>query len=494
MGVPHGIRRGPIEGVSRCARRALIVWVYAGTASVETAATMTTLSAGQVALVAAGLRYRIRGDEDAVIVPVELPVDMACPAVVRTAVAVLPDSLRLRLLFEFAQNLGYLKHDATRTDFVRALAAEIIAAQEDAVPVLVVPQPHSEEATAVAATVMADLSVNRSVAELAGIAGASVRTVQRRFRAETTLSVSRWITRVRLNEAIALIARGRSLQFAAHSTGYPGASELIRAFRAETGMTPAAALARESCSEVAKISLADPGVPENETWRNINRGDIFLWVVTGRATVTAGGVTTAVGAGQGVVLPANVAVHVAMAPQTLVLPLGFRYPDDAELFDSVRALTVVDLSDFGAADLLRTAVSTYTQVAVPGSRHDDIFRVLAEERIIARVPVWSGAGEGRSGSSPESLPEVLSRQRHNYVRRMTLARILLAQGKSPTETARTLRYAHAAAFTRAFATAHSMTPKQYSEIAHSQPGPVMVGKRINVPPRYSLLVDPGATG
>ncbi|MCK7643304.1 helix-turn-helix transcriptional regulator [Corynebacterium sp. P6145] len=489
MTVQQRLRGGSVEGSSRCARRALIVWVYAGTAGVDTAVGTTRLSAGQVMLIAAGLRYRIRGGEDAVVIPVELPGELAVAVSIRTAVAALPEQLRLRLLFEFAQNLGYLRPDVERTDFLRCLVAEIIAAQSDAVPVPVAPQPISAEATAVAGTVMADLSVNHSVAQLADIAGVSVRTLQRRFRAETTLSVSRWITRVRLNEAVALIARGRGLQFAAHATGYPGASELIRAYRAETGTTPVAALSGGGRASVGEIRLDDPGVPENETWLNINGGDIVVWLVTGRATVTTDRCTIGIVEGQGVVLPAGVAVHVAMEAGTLLLPLGFRYPDGNGSAGAARVPTVVDFSGFAPVELLRTAVSTYTHITVEGARHDDIFRSVPGVR--EEPP----AGEGdRSGQQVCVRDDGVSRQRHSYVRRMNLARILLAQGRSPTETARTLRYSHAAAFTRAFFAEHGMTPKRYAQLTGARPGPVLADEPVVVPARSGPSVAPRSRG
>ncbi|MBI8990283.1 helix-turn-helix domain-containing protein [Corynebacterium meridianum] len=486
MTVPQRIRRGPVEGASRRARRALIVWVCAGTAGVGTAAGTTRLSAGQVMLIAAGLRYRIRGGEDAVVIPVELPGELAVAVSTRTAVAALPEQLRLRLLFEFAQNLGYLRPVLERTDFLRSLVAEIIAAQSGAVPVPVAPQPLSEEASAVAEKVMADLSVNHSVAQLADIAGVSVRTLQRRFRAETTLSVSRWITRVRLNEAVALIARGRGLQFAAHATGYPGTSELIRAYRAETGTTPVAAISGAGRAPVGEIRIDDPGVPENETWLNINRGDIVVWSVTGRATVTTDRRTIGIVAGQGVVLPAGVAVHVAMEAGTVLLPLGFRYPGTGEYDGAARVPTIVDFSGFDPVELVRTAVSTYTHIAVEGARHDDIFRN------VPGVRQESPVGEiDQSGGRVRARGDGVSRQRHSYVRRMTLARILLAQGRSPTETARTLRYSHAAAFTRAFLAEHGMTPKQYAQLTGSRPGSFLMDERTEVPGHPGPEVVPG---
>jgi transcriptional regulator GlxA family with amidase domain len=77
------------------------------------------------------------------------------------------------------------------------------------------------------------------VGELAAAAGASRRTVERLFAAETGMSVGRWRTRLRLVEALRLLAAGEPVTAVAHRTGYATPSAFGAMFRAELGTSPA---------------------------------------------------------------------------------------------------------------------------------------------------------------------------------------------------------------------------------------------------------------
>jgi AraC-like DNA-binding protein len=68
--------------------------------------------------------------------------------------------------------------------------------------------------------------------------GASRRTIERRFREETTTSLGRWRQRLQLVRAIELMAEGRSVTGAAATVGYSTTSAFITAFRRQLGTTP----------------------------------------------------------------------------------------------------------------------------------------------------------------------------------------------------------------------------------------------------------------
>lgn len=76
------------------------------------------------------------------------------------------------------------------------------------------------------------------LAELGQIAGASPRTLERLFRAETGLSFRQWRSKLRLLNAIEALNRGESSTTIAYSMGYSSPSAFIAAFREAFGTTP----------------------------------------------------------------------------------------------------------------------------------------------------------------------------------------------------------------------------------------------------------------
>jgi AraC-like DNA-binding protein len=70
-------------------------------------------------------------------------------------------------------------------------------------------------------------------------AHASLRTLERLFRAETGLSLGAWHRRCRLMDALAQLADGQSVSATALAVGYATSSAFVAAFKRETGSTPA---------------------------------------------------------------------------------------------------------------------------------------------------------------------------------------------------------------------------------------------------------------
>jgi AraC-like DNA-binding protein len=111
----------------------------------------------------------------------------------------------------------------------------------DDVP-LQLPMPVDPLAAGVAAAVLREPGSTATLAELARDAGASVRTVERRFRSETTMTVQQWRTRARLLDALRRLADGASVTEAATACGYSSPSSFGASFKAELGTTPRAYL------------------------------------------------------------------------------------------------------------------------------------------------------------------------------------------------------------------------------------------------------------
>ncbi len=69
-------------------------------------------------------------------------------------------------------------------------------------------------------------------------ANASRRTIERRFKAETLMSLGQWRRRARILAAISMLAEGRTVTWVANSVGYSSPSSFVSAFRSELGSAP----------------------------------------------------------------------------------------------------------------------------------------------------------------------------------------------------------------------------------------------------------------
>lgn len=69
-------------------------------------------------------------------------------------------------------------------------------------------------------------------------AGASRRTIERRFRTETAMSLGQWRRRARILAAVALLADGDTVTRVALSVGYATPSSFVAAFRSELHTPP----------------------------------------------------------------------------------------------------------------------------------------------------------------------------------------------------------------------------------------------------------------
>ena len=77
-----------------------------------------------------------------------------------------------------------------------------------------------------------------TLAELAQGAGASIRTIERLFKAETGQTYRQWRQRYRLLNSLERLTQGESTTGVAHSLGYLSVSSFSAAFKALFGCTP----------------------------------------------------------------------------------------------------------------------------------------------------------------------------------------------------------------------------------------------------------------
>ena len=100
------------------------------------------------------------------------------------------------------------------------------------------PMPADARARRAAERMRAEPGEALDLGAVARHAGASVRTLERLFRAETGLSLGAWRQRARLVHAIVLLADGASVTQAGFAVGYAGTSAFVAAFRRAAGVTP----------------------------------------------------------------------------------------------------------------------------------------------------------------------------------------------------------------------------------------------------------------
>ena len=103
---------------------------------------------------------------------------------------------------------------------------------------LQLPLPTDRRAVRVAERLRAEPACGLELAELARDAGASARTIQRLFLAETGLRFSEWRQRLRLLHGATLLGDGMSVTEAGLEAGYSGTSAFTAAFRKHFGFTP----------------------------------------------------------------------------------------------------------------------------------------------------------------------------------------------------------------------------------------------------------------
>lgn len=119
-------------------------------------------------------------------------------------------------------------HQATAVLIVDAFRAQ-------SVPALGLPNPTSEALRRVAEACARD---DAGSAEIARRFGLGVRSLERRFLAETGMAFGRWRRHARFLEALKLLAQGVPVKQVAAGTGYRSASAFVAAFSETFHTTP----------------------------------------------------------------------------------------------------------------------------------------------------------------------------------------------------------------------------------------------------------------
>jgi len=103
-------------------------------------------------------------------------------------------------------------------------------------------RPSDPRARRVADRALASIDAPIVLSELAAGSGASVRTIERLFRAETGSTFGRWLQRAKALHALERLASGDSVTRAGLSVGYDSPSAFIAMFKRVMGTTPGRAV------------------------------------------------------------------------------------------------------------------------------------------------------------------------------------------------------------------------------------------------------------
>jgi AraC-like DNA-binding protein/quercetin dioxygenase-like cupin family protein len=116
----------------------------------------------------------------------------------------------------------------------------VILDELGALPVipLLLPVPRDPRALRVAEQVRQNPSEQCSLEEISRAAGASKRTIERLFIAQTGMSFGRWRQQARLLHALRLLAVGESVTAVALEVGYDSTSAFISMFKKTFGTSP----------------------------------------------------------------------------------------------------------------------------------------------------------------------------------------------------------------------------------------------------------------
>ncbi|HZZ88387.1 MAG TPA: helix-turn-helix transcriptional regulator [Caulobacteraceae bacterium] len=142
----------------------------------------------------------------------------------------------LRELILHILSVGALHPEAPAEARLAGLVVDLLLAAR---PIdLALPLPKDRRARTLTARLLASPADPAPLTDLARHAGASLRTLQRVFPAETGLTLEAWRQKARLIAGAAALAGGAPVTAAALDCGYESPSAFITAFKRQFGMTP----------------------------------------------------------------------------------------------------------------------------------------------------------------------------------------------------------------------------------------------------------------
>ena len=127
------------------------------------------------------------------------------------------------------------KKDSAQRAIIEIIVDQLEAAHS--IP-LQLTHPTDSRAARVVEVLLAEPGKQRTLETLCEDCGASKRTIERLFVAETRMTFSKWRQQLRLLHAMQLLASGEKVTGAALDAGYNSTSAFISMFRRQLGTTP----------------------------------------------------------------------------------------------------------------------------------------------------------------------------------------------------------------------------------------------------------------
>jgi AraC-like DNA-binding protein len=219
--------RGHLEVITANARHLVpsdrAVWVPAGTPHTEVMRAPISMRSIYVARAAWEVAERARGQA-------------AGRSTAATTIRTIAVGPLLRALIVHITRIGALdRRDREHANLIGVLLDQLATAEDVA---LALPSPRDPRAQRFAELVTRAPGASDPIAKLARRAGASVRTLERCFLAETGLPVGEWRRRVRLFHALRLLEAGTAVTEVALDVGYASTSAFSQAFKKMFGHSP----------------------------------------------------------------------------------------------------------------------------------------------------------------------------------------------------------------------------------------------------------------
>jgi AraC-like DNA-binding protein len=211
-----------------------LIYAGSGVMRVRAAGKLWIVPPARAVWVRAGAEHEIHGLGDFAMRTLYFPVEMVA-GLPQECEALDVTPLLRELVLEAVEQCPIDAEDAAGMRLAQVVVDRI--AQARTLP-LQLPLPTDPRALRLVERLQADPAAEAELPELAREAGASARTIQRLFLAETGLAFSHWRQRLRLLHAAAALGGGVSVTEAGLAAGYAGTSAFIAAFRRHFGVTP----------------------------------------------------------------------------------------------------------------------------------------------------------------------------------------------------------------------------------------------------------------
>ncbi|WP_449280748.1 helix-turn-helix domain-containing protein [Leucobacter sp.] len=216
----------------------MMLWQARGSAEAVLDGVSRTLTAGHAIWMPAGTKHVLHVHENSVMLPMFF--EIAGVATTLQGAATVRVDHELRTLF-----LAYIQSQQTIIRPDADIARQILSTieRQPALSTSLV-MPVSEAAGGIAEILRFNPGDSRTADELAAQVHASLRTIERAFKAETGMTLREWRIQNRMERAVELLRSVHSLEAVAHRVGYTNASAFRRVFKGHFGMTPSEYVAR----------------------------------------------------------------------------------------------------------------------------------------------------------------------------------------------------------------------------------------------------------